>query len=140
MPLKTLLFIVSIFISYSSLAEIYTWVDKNGKKHFSDSVPEHLENKSQKVDVQQSNTMPVKKNNQATHRYLNDVDIKAHRSPKRTKNSSKKVSTKKQSCTKQWQEYRKQEMCYTNCRINKTILNKTCIKQFNCKNMAKPQC
>lgn len=140
MPYKTLLFVGSLFISYNCMAEIYTWVDENGKKHFSDSVPEHLQSKSQTVDVQQSNTMPVKKNNQATQRYLQGIDINAPRSQKKSKKSSKKVSTKKQSCANQWREYRKQEMCYTNCRINKTILNTTCIKQFGCKNIAKPQC
>jgi len=37
--METFFFLVMITLSMSATAEIYTWVDENGKKHFSDQPP-----------------------------------------------------------------------------------------------------
>lgn len=47
------IFILST-LTITAQAEIHTWVDDNGKKHFSDSLPDHLKHKSSTVDYSSS--------------------------------------------------------------------------------------
>lgn len=52
MRIPTLFFI--ILFSAGASAEIHTWVDEHGKKHFSDKLPDHLKHKTSTVDYSAS--------------------------------------------------------------------------------------
>ena len=43
-----------LLVAISSNAEIHTWVDENGKKHFSDTLPDHMKHKSSTVNYDAS--------------------------------------------------------------------------------------
>ena len=51
----TILF--TLFLSFVAHAEIHTWVDENGKKHFSDKLPDHMRHKAKTLDY--SSTSPT---------------------------------------------------------------------------------
>ena len=49
--IKILALLPFIFFMDSTLAEIYQWTDKNGKVHFSDKEPRHLESKKIELKI-----------------------------------------------------------------------------------------
>lgn len=67
MILLTLALVVSFSGAHS---EIYSWVDKDGKKHFGQEVPKEYANKSKVIDVKSVNSMDetkVRTTPQPTH-------------------------------------------------------------------------
>lgn len=74
-------FILSIF-TINSQAEIHTWVDDNGKKHFSDSLPDHLKHKTSTVDY--SSSTPTSAQREEANRIYNQSKKHADGIPKKT--------------------------------------------------------
>lgn len=51
------LFTALSFLALSSLAETYSWIDENGKKHFGDKVPPEYKDSAKQVDLPPLNTL-----------------------------------------------------------------------------------
>ena len=45
------LLLVTAFLAFPTAAEIYSWVDENGKTHFGDRAPEQFQDKAEAVQV-----------------------------------------------------------------------------------------
>jgi len=50
--------LINIFSVSSAWAEIYKWIDANGKAHFSDKAPENKAQKIQEVHIMSSKSKP----------------------------------------------------------------------------------
>jgi len=75
-------------------AEIHTWVDDNGKKHFSDKLPDHLKHKTKTVDY--SSSIPTAAQREEANRIYNQSKKHANNivSPSHNNNSEKKIESK----------------------------------------------
>lgn len=84
-------FLISLILfALGTSAEIHTWVDENGKKHFSDKLPDHLKHKSATVDY--SSSIPSEAERAEAQRIYKQSQKHADGIPK-TRAVSKKSST-----------------------------------------------
>lgn len=75
--------------SFPVHAEIYTWIDENGKKHFGDEVPEKYKDQKKQVKVK-VNTMELKKTVDGVKQHLPDPEEYAERNQRRAPSKGEK--------------------------------------------------
>ena len=109
--LSKILIFCFLFAFVSAHSEIYSWVDKDGKKHFGEQVPKEYQKQSKAIDVKPVNSM------QAT-----DVT----NAPQQPTKQSAPVFVSPQndntqntnSCEQQKRAYENSVMCFARCRNN----------------------
>lgn len=114
----------SIFIKMLSLvffvsagfanAEIYSWVDKDGKKHFGQEVPKEYAKKSTVLDVKSVNVMDETKV-QSTPRNSNRPSFPQPQAAAAENDTYENLS----SCEQKKRAYEESVACYAECRLPK---------------------
>lgn len=109
------LFILGLAFSFSgSHAEIYSWVDKDGKKHFGQEVPKEYAKKSTVLDVKAVNSMDETKtrpNYQSASSPVPQPLPRANTQDNGDENLSR--------CEQQKRAYEESVACYARCRLPK---------------------
>ena len=95
-------------------AEIYSWVDKDGKKHFGQEVPKEYAKKSTVIDVKSVNVMDETKV-QPTPR-TNNKPTYQHPQPTATQDDDYENLS---SCEQKKRAYEESVACYAECRLPK---------------------
>lgn len=125
-------------LSVLAQAELYTWVDKNGKKHYGDTVPPEHTNKAQTVEAKKINTMPAPPS-------VNYYETPQHSDANAPSDAQENpaVDAEANSCEAQQQAYENSVACYNECRKH----TKTHGKKINnisdcgeCADAPKPHC
>lgn len=155
-----LLAFVFIFVS-NVQAEIYTWVDENGNKHFGDVVPNKYRQQSGAIEVKYHNptdddVQRVKRRVTSYGRTSDQLSVpkKAKKKRKYVKNSLTKEKAPISEYEKQMIRYKTSQQCFARCVFtgvryrNMTTANGQFQVQENyqdysacghCKSIAKPQ-
>lgn len=103
-----------IIVSNIAHTEVYTWVDKDGKKHFGQEVPKEYAKKSKVIDVKSVNSMDETKT-RPSYQSTNTPSYQHPQLPVTQDNYSEKLS----SCEQQKRAYEESVACYANCRLPK---------------------
>lgn len=93
-------------------AEIYSWVDRDGKKHFGEKVPKEYLSKSTELDVKPINAMDATKIPQKpkeTEKAIGDQE-------KRIAQLEEKPTEILNACEQQKRAYEQSVQCYSRCR------------------------
>ncbi len=147
-----------LLLSVPAQAEIYTWVDENGKKHFGDRVPEKY--KTQADNVELNMYQPTAEEIAETQRRNQEMERTRRRmeSSRRASSSSSRggyvttASTSKSrssnSCADQKARYEEAKRCFAGCQTRVaappwqgrrgTVLNND--NCGHCTNVSKPSC
>lgn len=118
-------------------AEVYSWVDKEGKKHFGQEVPKEYANQSKVLEVKEVNSMDATK-------------VSATPQPRRTyqQQSARQLPTQQDNynqnlnkCEQQQLAYERSLQCYASCR-NKDAraAGVNNVSACNCVDVKKPNC
>lgn len=114
-PFLVRLFILGLAFSFSgSYAEVYSWVDKDGKKHFGQEVPKEYAKKSTVIEVKSVNSMDETK----TRPNYQPTSAPAYQQPQMPvmqDNNTGNLS----SCEQQKRAYEDSVACYARCRLPK---------------------
>ncbi len=105
----TLLSLCLLSVSQLLYAEVFTWVDENGKTHYGDRIPEQYKEQADEVEVN-VNTMPLKENNDASKDILK-TEKKSSSSSRNNYNNQ----TKAQTCEQQKAAYEASKQCFERC-------------------------
>ena len=143
-------FFLLMALAFPVQAEIYKWVDENGKTHFGDRVPEKYQKKAGKVEVkihqptEQDIAEAENRNAELTNsRKLMETSNRATRSSRST--PRKKTKQYASDYDRQMAEYRVSKSCYAACQVRRTkapfqsgsyLDNSAC---GHCTNVTKPQ-
>lgn len=123
-------------ICLTASAETYSWVDKNGKKHFGDKIPPEYASQANSVQLKTINTIetpPQKEPDKRIVRPPVDAYPDLHRdSPPEHSNRHNNAT----SCEKKWEAFRAAEMCFANCYSGKNRNAANC----PCRNISRPSC
>lgn len=103
-----------IIVSNIAHSEVYTWVDKDGKKHFGQEVPKEYAKKSTVIEVKTVNSMDETKTRPSLQPN-NTPSYQQPQLPATQDNYSEKLS----SCEQQKRAYEESVACYANCRLPK---------------------
>jgi PhoPQ-activated pathogenicity-related protein len=93
--LMRILFVFILFsLTVNTQAEIHTWVDNNGKKHFSDSLPDYLKHKTSTVNY--SSSIPTAAEREEENRIYDQSKKYADNiaSPSLNSNNAEKIESK----------------------------------------------
>lgn len=111
--ISKLILLLVITTCVHAYAEIYTWVDKDGKKHFGQEIPKEYANQGKALEVKPINSMdetkvtktsspkPAKPTYQQPRRFVPEED-----------SSNRNLSR----CEQQKLAYEKSVKCYSDCR------------------------
>lgn len=107
---RSLLIIALATLTTLAQAELYTWVDKNGKKHYGDKVPPEYAKQATTVEQKKPNTMPA------------PPSVEFYQPPPaRNQVNDQPASTGNQdnSCEQQKRAYEESLACYNDCRLHR---------------------
>lgn len=129
--------VLSLFVSFAS-AEVYTWVDENGKKHYGDSVPAKYQTQSKTVDTNDINTIQS-----VDPQHYAEPDYGAAQndgSDARSKliKSNEPASRQNDSCEQQLEAFKRSQACYGQCGLVGGGINKA--RCSHCVDLKKPNC
>jgi len=122
-----LLALLILLLTYSSHAEIYTWVDENGKKHFGDKVPPEYQEQINAVEVDVRQPSPeelVRARAIATEQAKAVIDSRnsraanmkpEHKVPESSEPALTAEQYAKTTCERKKQLYKESEDCYSKC-------------------------
>jgi hypothetical protein len=109
-----------LLLTFPAHAEIYSWVDDNGKKHFGDRVPEKYKDQADNVELKmyQPTEQDIEETKRRTDELIQNRKLmeSTHRSVSSSRNTSKK--NKKQygsTYDKQMAEYQSAKACFAAC-------------------------
>lgn len=106
--------LMALFLNVSlSFAEVYTWVDKDGKKHFGQEVPKEYANKGKVVDLKTMNVM--EKTNANPTSFPTPTNYQEPQAQSEPEAPAEKLS----ACELKKREYEKSVACYASCRFPK---------------------
>jgi hypothetical protein len=137
-------------LAFPVQAEIYKWVDENGKTHFGDRVPEKYQQKAGNVEVKihQPTEEDIAEAEDRNSELINSRMLmeSSNRSTSTSRSAPRKKTRQYASdYDRQMAEYRESKSCYAACqvrtpkspRVGGTYLdNSAC---GHCKNVTKPQ-
>jgi hypothetical protein len=144
------LFLVLLFLAFPVQAEIYKWVDENGKTHFGDRVPEKYQEKADNVELKMhqptEEDIAEAENRNAALTNSRKLMETSNRST-RTSSSAPRKKTRQYASDydRQMSEYRQSKSCFSACQVTRpksphiggTYLdNSAC---GHCTNAKKPQ-
>lgn len=143
------LFITRLVLLFSLLtlacanAEIYSWVDKDGKKHFGQEVPKEYAKQSTVVETKPINSMDATKV-PAKPKETNKTAFQLEQErrfvpPEIDTTPARKLS----SCEQQKQAYEQAEKCFSNCRQTSWSANgqiKNDVSSCHCADAKRPDC
>ncbi len=109
--LAKFLMLCFLFSFTSAHSEIYSWVDKDGKKHFGEEVPKEYQKQSKAIDVKPVNRMQATEITEAPQQSIKQSHP-AYTSPE--DNPSQKTD----GCEQQKQAYENSVLCYASCKNN----------------------
>ena len=98
-----------LFAFASAHSEIYSWVDKDGKKHFGEEVPKQYQKQSKTIEVKPVNSIP------ATDVTTAQPQTNKRAAPVFVANDN---SQNTDSCEQQKRAYEDSVMCYASCKNN----------------------
>jgi hypothetical protein len=93
-------------------AEIYSWVDKDGKKHFGEQVPKEYLNKSTEITVKPVNAMEAAKASSNSNETKQATEEQKKPSSPTEDTPTENLS----SCEQQKRAYEQSVQCYSRCR------------------------
>lgn len=133
-------FATFLLIMGSNLAhsDVYTWVDKDGKKHFGQEVPKEYAKKSTVIEVKTVNSMDETKT-RPSYQSTNTPSYQQSQLPATQDNYSGNLS----SCEQQKRAYEDSVACYARCRLPKDDFGKRVNNVSGCTNcvdVKKPNC
>lgn len=124
-----------LFAFASAHSEIYSWVDKDGKKHFGEEVPKEYQKQSKTIDVKPVNSMQATEITEAPPQPIKQ-SRPAYSSPE--DNTPQNTN----SCEQQKQAYENSVLCYTRCKNNGdgTGYVNNVAACGHCQDLKKPDC
>ena len=143
-------FLIFLVLAFPVQAEIYKWVDENGKTHFGDRVPEKYQKKAGNVEVkihQPTEEDIAEAENRNAELINSRMLMETSNRSTRTSQSATRRKTKQYSSDydRQMSEYRESKSCYASCQVRRPksprgsgsyLDNSAC---GHCKNVSKPQ-
>lgn len=122
-----------LLVAVNSFAEIFTWIDKAGKKHYGDQIPAEYANQAKTVDLKKANAMEA-------------VNAKENPQPLPSQNQPHPIvipngndqEESLDSCKQAKLNYDKSLECFRACTQNQT--NHHNVSQCSCTDIKKPAC
>ncbi len=109
--LRSALVLLLAGISILAQAELYTWVDKNGKKHYGDKIPPEYAKQASSVEQKKTNTMPA------------PPSVNFYQAPARNQVNNQPAadnsSNQGNSCEQQKRAFEESQACYDDCRLHR---------------------
>ncbi len=136
---KIILLLCVAYASTGAQAKIYSWVDKEGKKHFGQEVPKEYANKSKQLDVKPINSMDSTK----VPALQPKVEPRSYLPPEQMpRNQPEPESENLSACEQQKRAYEASVSCFSRCRLDRdahrTQVNN--VASCNCADAKKPSC
>lgn len=110
--ITTLLVLLMSVTFTCAYAEVYSWVDKEGKKHFGQEVPKEYANQSKVLEVKEVNSMDATKVSAAPPPRRTSQQQTARQFPTQQDDSNQNLS----KCEQQKLAYERSVKCYASCR------------------------
>jgi len=92
-------------------AELYTWVDKNGKKHYGDKIPPEYAKQATAVEQKKINSMPT------------PPSVNFYQPPARNQDSAPaatdNTAPRGNSCEDQKRAFEESQACFNDCRLHR---------------------
>lgn len=131
-----LFIIVCLFTFNYAHSEVYSWVDKDGKKHFGQEVPKEYQKQSKTVDVKPVNSMQATEVTEPPPQKPARQTYPPYNSPQN--DNSQNLS----SCEQQKRAYENSVSCFARCKNNgdgeRYVNNVAACGR--CQDMKKPSC
>lgn len=130
-----------IFTFTCTHAEVYSWVDKEGKKHFGEKVPKEYANQSTELKVKSVNTMDAAKvTSQPDNNNVQRQQPRRFTPPANQDSDDSTLS----GCEQQKLAYQKSVQCYSRCQGNNNDRYSNHVNNVaacsNCVDVKKPNC
>ena len=113
---RVFIFLLStLLFAQVSHAKIYSWVDKDGKKHYGDKIPKEYLPQSKTIDIKNVNAMDAVKTSA-----IPDEPVRKNSAPHLpdTTDSAPTDETPNNSCAQQKLAYQESQACYARCKVN----------------------
>lgn len=131
---------IALFISLTfgcAHAEVYSWVDKEGKKHFGQEVPKEYANQSKVLEVKEVNSMDATKVTPVTQQNKTYQQRPARQLPTQQQDHNQNLS----ACEQQKLAYQRSVACYASCRnMDARAAGVNNVSACNCVDVKKPNC
>lgn len=134
MKLSYLFALCIFFACHFSVAEVFTWVDKDGKKHFGDQIPPEYRKQAKEIAPQSTNRMESTSSAKAPSAAAHS---QAQLPPKELVHENN-VEPEALDCTQQWQRFKRAELCFSDCTLVGGGVNAG--KCSHCEDVKKPSC
>ena len=137
--LAAVLLVALSLAASSAAAQIYSWVDEQGKTHYGDRVPQKYQSKGDAITLSPHNSVDL-----GTSALPPTPARRASHSPKRASSYSKPTQQKgkrkqaKSACEAQKQAYKMSKACFSQCRMHGGGINKAMCT--SCRDMKRPSC
>ncbi|GGY88159.1 hypothetical protein GCM10011613_36510 [Cellvibrio zantedeschiae] len=133
---KIIALLLSIAFSFAH-AEVYSWVDKEGKKHFGQEVPKEYANQSKVLDVKEVNSMDATKVTPAAPQRKTYTQQPANPLPTQQDDYTPNLT----KCEQQKLAYENSVKCYARCRNSDArAAGVNNVAACNCVDAKKPNC
>lgn len=114
---KLILLILVAFVSNTS-AEVYTWIDENGVKHFGDKIPEKYQQQAKDVKINTRQPTPEEVE-AASDRIKRMKSVRLPGAQHSNKREVRRKQTKKKEYNSEYErqmaEYRESQACFAKC-------------------------
>lgn len=108
---KIMVLLLAIAFNFA-YAEVYSWVDKEGKKHFGQEVPKEYANQSKVLEVKEVNAMDATKVSPTTPQRKTYTQQPARPLPTQQQDLNQNLN----QCEQQKLAYENSVKCYARCR------------------------
>ena len=137
--LSTALVLLTCMSAQLSHAQIFSWVDEHGVKHFGDQVPEKYKDAKHAVSLNKLNTtqgVNTEKLNRLSESIKASNDKRAQTKPEPEDTETEK--SKPKTCKELIEEYEKSYTCFNQCRNANGSINRA--KCPSCVSVTRPTC
>ena len=131
---STFIALCFFLMTASANSEIYSWVDKEGKKHYGEKVPKEYLKQSIPVEVKSINSMDATKVSKTPTQRTTETD-RSFVQPSEN-NNSKKLS----QCEMLKQAYANSVSCFETCRNREGRYVNNVAACSHCQDLKKPDC
>ena len=146
---RLLAHLVAVMVSLNAYGgEIYKWKDKEGKVHFSDSVPDPYKQQAIAVDLRHATVTAADSDAAKVRLEREKAKAAEYQSAKDKNNKTANVSNsmpnknltseKRDTCEEQWKKYDESYACFNPYRIRNGIIKPEAYQ--HCTVMAHPNC
>lgn len=137
--LSTAMLVAACLSSPLAHAQIFSWVDEQGVKHFGDQVPEKYKKDKSEVSLNKLNTaqsVDTAKLNELSENIKASNDKREESKPKLEEVATEQA--KPQTCEEQIEEYERSYACFNTCRNANGSINRA--KCPDCVSVTRPAC